>query len=120
MDGCSNLRFFWQIVLPLSKSVVAVLTLFYAVGHWNAWFNAFLYLNEPAKYPLQLVLRGILIANQIDTNTILDPELAIAKQGMADLLKYSLIVVSTVPMLCIYPFVRKHFVTGVMIGSIKG
>jgi multiple sugar transport system permease protein/putative aldouronate transport system permease protein len=120
IDGCGDGRYFFSIVLPLSKAIIAVLVLFYAIGHWNAYFNAFLYLNDRKLFPLQLVLREILIANTIDTSTIVDPEVAAAKQGMADLLKYSLIIVSTVPVMCLYPFVQKYFVKGVMIGSIKG
>jgi putative aldouronate transport system permease protein len=120
MDGCSDTRFFFRIVLPLSKAVIAVIALFYAVGHWNAYFNAFIYLSNSKLYPLQLFLREVLVMNQIDANLIEDPELALAKQGMADLLKYSLIVVSTAPILCAYPFAQKYFVKGVMIGSLKG
>ena len=120
MDGCSDFRFFSTIVLPLSKAVIAVITLFYAVGHWNAFFNAFLYLNGKDLFPLQIILRDILVMNSIDINLIDDPELAAAKQGMSDLLKFSLIIVSIVPVLSIYPFVQKYFVKGVMIGSIKG
>jgi len=120
IDGCSDFRFFVSFVLPLSKAVIAVIAMQYAVGHWNAYFNAFIYLNDSKKFPLQIFLREILIMNQIDTADIMDPETAVAMQGMADLLKYSLIVVSTVPILCIYPFVQRYFVQGVMIGSLKG
>ncbi len=120
IDGCSDAKYFFSMVLPLSKPVIAVITLFYAVGQWNSFFSAFLYLQNQDLFPLQIVLRDILLANTIDASTINDPELAIAKQGMAELLKYSLIVVSAVPVLCVYPFVQKYFVTGVMIGSIKG
>ena len=120
LDGCSDTRYFFSMVLPLSKAIIAVLVLFYAIGHWNAYFNAFLYLNDRAKFPLQLILREILIANSINNSQIVDPEIAAAKQGMAELLKYSLILVSTVPVMCLYPFVQKYFVKGVMIGSVKG
>lgn len=120
IDGCSDFRYFGQIILPLSKSVIAVLTLYYAITHWNAYFNAFLYLNNENYWPLQLFLREILLENQIDASQILDPELQEAKQGMANLLKYSLIVVSTIPVMILYPFIQKHFVSGVMIGSVKG
>jgi len=120
IDGCSDFKYFSQIVLPLSKSILAVLVLFYAVGHWNSYFDAFLYLNNRDLFPLQIVLREVLVKNSIDAGLIEDPELATAKQGMADLLKYSLIIVSTVPVMCLYPFVQKYFITGVMIGSIKG
>ncbi|MDR1638366.1 MAG: carbohydrate ABC transporter permease [Clostridiales bacterium] len=120
IDGCSDAAYFFRVVLPLSKSVIATITLFYVVGHWNAYFNAFLYLNNRALMPLQIILREILIANTIDFSQVVDPELAQARQGLADLLKYSLILVSSVPMLILYPFIQKHFVTGVMIGAIKG
>ena len=119
IDGCSDANYFFKMVVPLSKSIIAVLVLFYAIGHWNAYFNAFLYLDDRKLFPLQLVLREILIANSIDATMILDPEIAAAKQGMAELLKYSLILVSTVPVMCLYPFVQKYFVKGVMIGSVK-
>jgi len=120
VDGCSDLKFLRSIVLPLSGPIIAVITLFYAVGHWNSYFNALLYLKDRDLYPLQLVLRSILIQNQIDPNMITSEEDLVARQGLADLLKYSLIVVAAVPVLIIYPFVQKHFVKGVMIGSIKG
>lgn len=120
IDGCNDTRYFFSIVLPLSKSIIAVLVLFYAIGHWNAYFNAFLYLNSRDKFPLQIILREILLANEVDANMVMDPEVAAAKQGMAELLKYSLIMVSTVPVMCLYPLVQKYFVKGVMIGSIKG
>jgi len=120
IDGCSDARYFFSIVLPLSKSILATITLFYAVGHWNAYFNAFLYLNDRKLFPLQIILREILIANTIDASQVVDPELEQAKQGMADLLKYSLIVVSSLPVMIMYPFVQKYFVKGVMIGAIKG
>jgi len=120
IDGCSDSKYLLKIVLPLSKPVIAVITLYYAIGHWNAYFNAFLYITNEKLFPLQLVLRNILLANQIDGSMVTDPELLRVKQGLADLLRYSLIVVSSVPVLIIYPFIQKHFVKGVMIGSIKG
>ena len=120
IDGCNDFRFFFRFVLPLSKAVIAVIAMQYAVAHWNAYFNAFIYLTKKELYPLQVFLREILVMNQIAANNILDPEAAVAMQGLADLLKYSLIVISTAPILCIYPFFQKYFVKGVMIGSIKG
>lgn len=120
IDGCSDARYFFSILLPLSKAVIAVITLYYAIGHWNSYFSAFLYITNEKLYPLQLVLRDILVANTIDPNMIIDPELAQIKQGLSDLLKYSLMVVSVLPVMLIYPMVQKHFVKGVMIGSIKG
>ena len=120
IDGCSDFGYFWRIVLPLAKPVMAVITLYYAVGHWNSYFSAFLYLNSPEKFSLQLVLREILIANSMDTNMVVDVAMAEQQQNLADLLKYSLIIVSSVPVLVMYPFVKKFFVKGVMIGSLKG
>ena len=120
IDGCDDFRYFASIVLPLSKAILAVLTLYYAVGHWNAYFNALIYLNSRRLYPLQVFLREILVLNQFDTADLIDEELMQVKQGMADLLKYALIVVSTAPILCMYPFVQRYFVRGVMIGSVKG
>lgn len=120
IDGCNDIQYFFKIVLPLSKPVLAVITLFYVVGHWNAYFNAFLYLTDRKLYPLQIILREILIVNSIDPSMVVDEALLTAKQGIADLLKYSLIVVSVVPMLIIYPFIQKHFAKGMMIGSVKG
>lgn len=120
IDGCNDTRFFFAMVLPLSKSVIAVIALFSAVGHWNAYFNAMMYLNSRDLLPLQIILREILIMNQIDLSTVADPELVAKLASMADVLKYSLIVVATLPILCIYPFAQKYFIKGVMIGSIKG
>jgi len=120
MDGCNQIRFLANIVLPLSKPILAVLTLYYAVGHWNAYFSAFIYLSDRSKFPLQIILREILVMNMIDPSSTFDPELEVAKYGMADLLKYSLIVVSTAPFMIAYPFVAKHFVKGALSGAIKG
>lgn len=120
LDGCSDFRFFVSVVMPLSKALIAVLVLFYAVGHWNAYFNAFLYLNNRQLFPLQIFLREILVQNSIDLNAVDDPELVMKMQGLADVLKFALIVVSTAPILCVYPFVQKFFVKGVMLGSVKG
>jgi len=122
IDGCSDFRFLLQIVLPLSKAVLAVITLFYAVGHWNEYFIAMIVLNDADLFPLQIVLREILIVNSIDTAMMsgVDTRFLEARQGLAELLKYSLIVVASVPVLIIYPFVQRHFVKGVMIGAIKG
>jgi putative aldouronate transport system permease protein len=121
IDGCRNIRFFIQIVLPLSQALIAVMTLFYAVGHWNSYFSALIYLTDKAKYPLQLILRNILIASQ-PLNTSAGGQLSdlTALFRMVEMLKYALIVVSSVPVLVLYPFIQKYFVQGVMIGSIKG
>lgn len=121
MDGCSDIRFLGAVVLPLSKAIIAVLVLFYGVFHWNAFFDAFIYLSDTEKYPLQIVLREILVLNEMLGEMMdIDPELAEKLRGLANLLKYSLIVVASVPVWLVYPFVQKQFVKGVMIGSIKG
>ncbi|MFC3341872.1 carbohydrate ABC transporter permease [Paenibacillus abyssi] len=120
LDGCSDLGFLWRVVLPLSKPILAVLVLMYAVGHWNAYFEALIFLKSPDLYPLQIVLRNILILNSIDASMMVDANQMAARQGLRDLLKFSLIVVATLPVLAIYPFVQKYFVQGIMIGSIKG
>lgn len=120
LDGCSDFGFVWRIVVPLSKPIIAVLVLMYAVSNWNSYFDALLYLQTSELYPLQLVLRNILVMNQAAQ---MSPKLALMmreQQGLADLLKYALIVVSTLPILLIYPFIQKHFVKGMMIGSLKG
>jgi len=119
IDGCSDFRYFFMIVLPLSKALIAVISLFYAVGHWNSYFSAFLYLTNINLYPLQIFLREILIQNQFSAE-LADPEIVAEMQNMQALLKYAVIVVSTVPLFCFYPFAQKHFVKGVMIGSVKG
>ena len=120
IDGCTDFRFFFTILLPLSKAIIAVIALYYGVGHWNAWFGAMLYLRNPDMRPLQLVLRDILIASRVDTTEIQDPELFEKLIYMADLMKYSLIVISSLPVIAIYPFVQRFFIKGVMIGSLKG
>ena len=120
IDGCNDIRFFWQFVLPLSQAVIAVVALQYAVGHWNSYFNAMIYLQDNQLYPLQIFLREILIMSQMDASDFVDDETSVAIQGMADLIKYALIVVSTAPILCIYPALQKYFVKGIMIGSLKG
>ena len=119
IDGCSDVRFFFSIVLPLSKAILAVLLLMYAAAHWNAYFNAFLYLTDKKLYPLQIFLRQILVQSNMSAN-MLDPEAMAQMQTLQQILKYAVIVVSTAPMLCLYPFVQKYFRQGVMIGSIKG
>ncbi|MFD0957952.1 carbohydrate ABC transporter permease [Paenibacillus chungangensis] len=120
IDGCNDFRFLWRIVLPLSGPILAVIALFYAVGHWNQYFNAMIYLKSPDLYPLQLILRDILIQNEVNIDMIGDAKTAAARQGLRELLKYSLIVVSSLPLIIVYPFVQKFFVKGVMIGSLKG
>ena len=120
VDGCGNIKFILKIVLPLSKSIIAVLSLYYAVSHWNAYFSAFLYLNDPDKYPLQLVLREILIANSIGSDMLVSNETGVVQNDLAEVLKYASIIVACLPIWLVYPFIQKYFVKGVMIGSIKG
>ncbi len=123
IDGCGNMRFFCTIVLPLSKAILAVLALYFAVANWNAWFNAYIYLSEPKKYPLQLVLKEILLANSMaaggDTVGGADGDKA-KMDALSEVIKYASIMVSCLPIWCAYPFAQKYFVKGVMIGSIKG
>ena len=119
LDGATHFRILWSIVLPLSKAIIAVITLYYAVGHWNAYFNAFLYLNSKDLYPLQIYLRQVLVLGDIDAD-LADEEMLLQLQNLRDVLKYAIIVVSTAPLMMIYPFVQKYFVKGVMIGSVKG
>lgn len=120
IDGCDDFRFFFQIVLPLSKAIIAVLALWYAVGHWNSYFNAFLYLTDKDKYPLQIFLREILVQNQFSSDAFTSSIEAVQKEQLQLLLKYAVIVVSTLPLFAFYPLAQKHFVKGVMIGSVKG
>ena len=119
VDGCSPARYFISFVVPLTKPIIAVIAMYYAVAQWNDYFNAFLYLTDKNLYPLQLFLREILISSKFSASD-LDPDAIKAIQGLADTLKYVVIVVSTLPLMCIYPFVQKYFVKGVMIGSVKG
>jgi len=120
IDGCSKLHFFFSMVLPLSKAIIAVLVLYYAVAHWNDYMRGLLYLDSAEKYPLQLVIRSILIQTQMVANDATDIADIDARMKLAEAMKYGVIVVSCVPTLIIYPFVQKHFVKGVMIGSVKG
>ena len=120
LDGCSDVRFLMSVVVPLSGAITAVNALFYAVAHWNAFFNAFIYLSRKELYPLQIILREILIQNEVDNDVFTDVAEQEAREGLRELVKFSLIIVASVPVLCIYPFVQKYFVRGVMIGSIKG
>lgn len=121
IDGCGNGRFLFQIVIPLSKAIIAVIALYVAVSYWNAYFYALIFLTDYHKYPLQIFLREILLtANQNTADTATDPAAAQMLAQMSSVIKYSVIVVSTVPIICVYPFIQKYFVQGVMIGSVKG
>ena len=124
IDGCSDFRFVASILIPVTKPILAVMTLFYAMGHWNSYFDAMIYLNSAAKFPLQLVLKEILLQNQLSPDMMasmnLTAEDMALRMGMSNQLKYCLIVISSVPLMILYPFVQKYFVKGIMIGSIKG
>lgn len=123
LDGASHLQVLWNVILPLSKATMAVMVLYYGVAHWNAWFHASIYLQDKAKYPLQLVLKEILIAN--DTTSMAGQMgssggTGVDDQSIGESIKYACIVVATLPILCIYPLLQKYFVKGVMIGAVKG
>lgn len=124
IDGCGVTQFFFKIALPLSGAIIAIMVLYYGVGHWNSYFSALLYLDDENKYPLQLVLRSILVqnTNQLAQNAQTAAQQAAIEQKrqLTELMKYSLIIISSIPVLVMYPFVQKHFVKGVMIGSVKG
>lgn len=119
LDGANDITILFRILLPLAKATLAVVALFYAVGHWNSWYSAMIYLQDRDKFPLQLFLREILIANTSQLSTQPHNRLE-AVQHLDELIKYCSIVVSTLPILLIYPFAQKYFVTGIMIGSVKG
>ena len=119
IDGCGNLRYFFTIVLPLSKAIISVIALWAAVGHWNSYFNALIYLRTADRYPLQLVMRNILINNEVVSNAMTGSAAAELNRK-ANLIKYGAIVVSSLPIMCMYPFVQKYFNQGVMIGALKG
>ena len=121
LDGANSLQFLMRVVLPLSKPVIAVIALYYAVGHWNDFFSALIYIHKKDLLPLQTFLRDLLVQNQVNIDmTGLDPVAAERKMKLAQTIKYGVIVVSTVPVLCIYPLVQKHFVKGIMLGAVKG
>lgn len=121
MDGCSDFKFFSRIVIPLSTPIVAVLCLWVAVSLWNSYFNPMIYINSEDKYPLQLVLRRILLMSQVNLNSSsVDPQVIAKNRYLSEMLKYGTIIISTLPLMIIYPFVQKYFVKGVMIGSVKG
>lgn len=120
IDGASSLRILWQIILPLSKATVAVICLYYAVAHWNSWFSAMLYLNERELFPLQLILREILIQNDTSSMVTAMDVGAGDSSFVSETVKYAVIIVSVVPILCVYPFIQKYFTKGVMVGAVKG
>ncbi len=120
IDGCNNIVFLLKIVIPLSLPILAVLGLFYGVGHWNNFMRALLYLSDENKYPLQIVLRQILLQNQISGASLDDITSAVERQKLSQLLRYSLIIVSSAPLLIVYPFLQRFFVKGMLIGAVKG
>lgn len=119
LDGCGNVRMLFSIVLPLSKAILAVLVLYYGVAHWNAYFNALIYLRDTTKHPLQVILRNILLLGQTEQMGSNDVGMG-EKIKMVEAIKYSVIVVSSVPILLLYPLAQRYFVSGVMIGAVKG
>lgn len=119
IDGCGNIYYFFKIVLPLSKAILAVIALWTAVGMWNSYFNALVYLKDSWRYPLQLALRNILITNNLQMSFGSGEAMQIALR-LSNLMRYSVIIVSTLPIMCVYPFAQKYFNQGVMIGAVKG
>lgn len=120
MDGCSDFRYFVSIVLPLSKPIIAVLFLFYAVWHWNQYFFALIFINSEQLLPLQLVMRDILVNNELDLSTLSDIESQAAQMQLKEQLKFTVIVVASLPVMVIYPLVQRYFVTGITLGAVKG
>lgn len=124
IDGCTNSRFFASIALPLGQAIVAIIVLFNVVDNWNAFFHALLFINDSNKYPLQLVLRRLLILNELLSGgeglESYSPDEIQRRQVLADLLRYGIIVVAIAPLMALYPFIQRHFVKGIMVGSIKG
>ena len=121
LDGCGEFRFLISIVLPLSKAIMAVLVLWIAIGFWNSYFNPMIYLNDKSKFPLQLILREILLMANVDfTKAAANPELYYKNQQLSEILRYGTIIISALPLMILYPFIQKYFVQGVMIGSLKG
>ncbi|MBQ6527208.1 MAG: carbohydrate ABC transporter permease [Clostridia bacterium] len=119
LDGAGNTQFFLRVVLPLSKSIIAVMILFYAVNHWNSYFNALIYLKSADKSPLQLVLRNLLFETSLG-DLVEDASTLALQQRLGDLIKYGIIIASSLPLLILYPFLQRFFIQGVMIGAVKG
>jgi putative aldouronate transport system permease protein len=120
IDGCTDYSYLLRILLPLSKPVIAVMVLFYGVAHWNSFFSAIIYLRNSDLYPLQVILRNIMLKNVLTENMIVDFGGAATYSHTSEIIKYALIIVSSIPMMVVYPFLQKYFVKGVMIGSLKG
>lgn len=121
IDGCTNFKFFRMVVIPLSTTIMAILGLLYGVSHWNAYFSALLYIFDMKKYPIQLVLRNILIQNEIQASMgNMGEEGAAEMYKIAQMIKYSIIVFACLPIMIVFPFIQRYFVKGLMIGAIKG
>ena len=120
IDGCTIFQYFIKIVLPLSKAIIAIMAVYYAVGHWNSFFNGLIYVTDIKLYPLQVILRDILISGQSVDPSSMDPDALEMMKQIARTIKYGVMIVSSLPVLIMYPFVQKYFVKGVMIGSVKG
>ena len=121
IDGCNDMQTLWRVILPLSTASLMTIGMFYAVGHWNAWFNAVIYLRDSGRYPVQLWLRTIVLQNQVRDLMEGNSSIGVESENLvADTIKFAVIVVAVLPILCVYPFVQKYFVKGVMVGSVKG
>lgn len=120
IDGCGVFQYFIKVVIPLSKAIIAIMVLYYAVGHWNSYFTGLIYVNDAKLYPLQLILRDILISGQMVDPSTTDPEALEMMKQIARTIKYGVIIVSSLPVLCMYPFVQKYFVKGMTVGAVKG
>lgn len=118
IDGATDIRILYQIILPVSTPIIAVIALYYGVGHWNSWFNAMIYLTDRNLFPIQLVLREILIQGSMDA--LEDTAINSSWKAVEETLKYATIIVATVPILCVYPFLQKYFDKGVLVGALKG
>ncbi|MGL4911636.1 MAG: carbohydrate ABC transporter permease [Romboutsia sp.] len=123
IDGCSDIKMFIKVILPLSLPIIAVMALFYGVGHWNGYFSALIYLSDRALYPLQMVLREILVLQDLGASPSMNAstaEMMHSKQQLVQVIQYGVMIVSTLPVIVVYPFLQKYFVKGMMVGSVKG
>ena len=120
LDGCSDFQYLLRIILPLSGPIIAVLFLFYGVWHWNQYFFALIFLNTKDLFPLQLIMREILVFNQLDLSMLSDIRQMAIQQGLKEQLKFTVLVVSSLPVMIIYPLVQRYFVTGITLGAVKG
>ncbi|MBQ4110946.1 MAG: carbohydrate ABC transporter permease [Clostridia bacterium] len=118
IDGANDIVVLFRIIMPLSLPIIAVMILFYGVAHWNSWFSAMIYIRTKSKYPLQLILREILLLNS--TESMMEGSMGSDKYSIGESIKYATIIVATLPILCVYPFIQKYFVKGMMIGAVKG